>query len=232
MKVTAIIAAAGVGKRMGQATPKQFLAVLGQPLLAHTLIPFEAVQEVSEIILLIPAGWEEHCRKVVIEKYGFKKVTKVISGGKERQDSVYLGLNEASNTTDMIIVHDGVRPLVTEALIQMSIRTASDSGAAVVAIPLTDTLKQVTMDGLVKRTLKRDGLWLVQTPQTFQKKIILEAYEAAYRDQFYGTDDAALVERVGFPIKIVLGSGMNLKITTPDDLRLSEFLLRQRSALG
>ena len=228
MKVTAIIAAAGVGKRIGQTTPKQFLTLLGQPLLAHTLIPFEAVQEVSEIILLIPTGWEEHCRSVVIEKYGFKKVTKVIAGGKERQDSVYLGLKEASTTTDVIIVHDGVRPLVTEALIKISIKTAANSGAAVVAIPLTDTLKQVTLDGLVRRTLKREGLWLVQTPQTFQKKIILEAYEAAFRDHFYGTDDAALVERVGFPIKIVPGSAMNLKITTPEDLRQAWLFLKER----
>ncbi|MGH7274609.1 MAG: 2-C-methyl-D-erythritol 4-phosphate cytidylyltransferase [Nitrospiria bacterium] len=228
MKVTAIIVAAGVGKRMGQTTPKQFLPLAGQPLLAHTLIPFEAVQEVREIIVLVPTGWEEHCRSVVIEKNGFKKVSKVISGGKERQDSVYIGLMEAATTSGVIVVHDGVRPLITEALIQISIKTAAHCGAAVVAIPLTDTLKQVTLDGLVKRTLKREGLWLVQTPQTFQKKIILEAYAAALRDHFSGTDDAALVERAGFPIKIVPGSAMNLKVTTPEDLRQAEVLLKER----
>jgi 2-C-methyl-D-erythritol 4-phosphate cytidylyltransferase len=226
MIVTAIIVAAGVGKRMGQATPKQFLPLLGQPLLAHTLIPFEAVQEVGEIIVLVPTGWEEHCRSVVIEKNGFKKVSKVISGGKARQDTVYIGLKEAATTSDVVVVHDGVRPLVTEALIQISIKTAADCGAAVVAIPLTDTLKQVTLDGLIRRTLKREGLWLVQTPQTFQKEIILEAYEGAFRDHFSGTDDAALVERAGFPIKIVPGSAMNLKITTPEDFRLAEIFLR------
>lgn len=227
MKATAIIVAAGLGRRVGEATPKQFLPLDGQPLLAHTLIPFESVQEVSEIILLIPAKWENHCRNAVVEKYGFKKVSKLISGGPERQDSVYIGLREVAGNTDVIVVHDGVRPLVTKALIQESIRGAATYGAAVVAIPLADTLKKVTSGGLVRRTLKRDTLWLAQTPQSFQKKIILEAYEAAFNDRFYGTDDAALVERAGFPVKIVPGSPLNFKVTTLEDLHLAEFLLRE-----
>lgn len=228
MKATAIIVAAGLSKRMGGSIPKQFLSLLGQPLLAHTLIPFESVQEISEVILLIPAGWEEDCRKAIVEKYGFKKVSKLITGGLERQDSVYQGLKEAAARTDLIVIHDGVRPLVTKALIEASINTAATHGAAVAAIPLADTLKQVKSGDFIIETFKRDGLWLAQTPQTFQRKIIQEAYETAFRDHFYGTDDAALVERAGFPVKVVPGSATNLKVTTPEDLRLAEFFLKER----
>jgi len=228
MKVTAIIVAAGLGQRMGETVPKQFLSLLGRPLLAHTLIPFEAVQEVHEAILLTPAGWEDHCQKEIVEKYGFKKVSKLIPGGKERQDSVYRGLQETTANTDLVLIHDGVRPLVTKTQIEASITAATNHGAAVVAIPLADTLKKVGSDGLIRETLKRDGLWLAQTPQTFQRKILLKAYEAAFREHFYSTDDAALVERAGFEVKVVLGTATNLKVTTPEDLRVAELLLSMR----
>jgi 2-C-methyl-D-erythritol 4-phosphate cytidylyltransferase len=228
MKVTAIIVAAGLGKRMGQAVPKQFLGILGKPLLAHTLTPFEAVQAVNEVTLLIPAGWEDYCRTEIVEKYGFKKVSKLISGGKERQDSVYRGLQETAADTKLILIHDGVRPLVTKALIEASITVATSHGAAAVAIPLGDTLKKVGPDGLIRQTLNRDGLWLAQTPQTFQRKTLLKAYETALREHFYSTDDAALVERAGFEVKVVPGTATNLKVTTPEDLRVAELLLSMR----
>jgi 2-C-methyl-D-erythritol 4-phosphate cytidylyltransferase len=226
MKVTAIIVAAGLGKRMGGAIPKQFLSLRGRPLLAHTLAPFEEIREIEEIFLLIPPGWEDHCRKEIVEKYGFKKVSKVVLGGQERQDSVYSGLRETSHDTDLILIHDGVRPLVTKAQIQDSITMAARYGAAVVAIPLADTLKKVGSDGSIKETLRRDDLWLAQTPQTFQKKIILKAYEAAFHEHFCGTDDAALVERAGFEVKVVPGTASNFKVTTLTDLSLAEALLQ------
>ncbi len=226
MNVTAIIVAAGLGKRIGQKTPKQFLNLLGQPVLAHTLLPFESVQEISEVIVLLPKGWEEHCRREIIEKYDFKKVSKLISGGKERQDSVYRGLKETSAKSDLIVIHDGVRPLVTKTMIEASLTTASTYGAAVVAVPLADTLKKVVSGHLIKETLKREGLWLAQTPQTFRRDILLKAYDAAFSDGFYGTDDAALMERAGFEVRVVPGAITNLKVTTPEDLRLAEIFLR------
>ncbi len=228
MNVTAIIVAAGLGKRMGEAIPKPFLSLLGRPLLAHTLSPFESVQEISEVIVLLPAGWEERCRHEIIEKYGFKKVSKLLAGGKERQDSVHRGLKETSARSKLIVIHDGARPLVTKAMIEASLDAASTCGAAVVAIPLADTLKKVESDHLIKKTLKRDGLWLAQTPQAFRRKIVLKAYEAAIRDGFYGTDDAALVERAGFEVRVVPGAITNLKVTTPEDLRLAELYLKER----
>jgi 2-C-methyl-D-erythritol 4-phosphate cytidylyltransferase len=228
MKATAIIVAAGLGKRMGGTTPKQFHNLLGQPLLAHTLLPFESIQEISEIIVLLPGGWEERCRHEIVEKYGFKKISKLISGGKERQDSVYRGLKETSAKSELVLIHDGVRPLVTKVMIEASLGTASAHGAAVVAIPLADTLKKVVSGHLIKETLKREGFWLAQTPQTFRREIILKAFETALSDGFYGTDDSALVERAGFEVRVVPGAVTNLKVTTPEDFKVAELLLRER----
>jgi len=226
MDVSVIIVAAGLGRRMGNhATPKQFMPLLGKPLLSHTIIPFESIPKIREIILLVPPGWEEYCRVHVVEAYRFKKVTKILSGGAERQDTVYRGLQEVSPEIEIVAIHDGARPLVTGPLIESCIQMACAYGGALVAIPLTDTPKLVTAEGLVTQTLKRDGIWLAQTPQTFRKEIILKAYESALSDGFYSTDDAALVERIGYSVKIVPGSPTNLKVTTPDDLRLAEGFL-------
>ncbi len=228
MEATAIIVAAGLGKRMGGTIPKQFHDLLGQPLLTHTLLHFESIQEISEIIVLLPEGWEERCRHEIVEKYGFKKISKLISGGKERQDSVYRGLKEASAESELILIHDGVRPLVTRTMIEASLGVASTFGAAVVAIPLADTIKKVVSGHLIKETLSREGLWLAQTPQTFRREILLKAFEAALSNGFYGTDDAALVERAGFEVRVVPGAITNLKVTTPEDFKLAELLLKAR----
>jgi 2-C-methyl-D-erythritol 4-phosphate cytidylyltransferase len=213
---------------MGGAIPKQFHSLLGQPLLVHTLLPFESVQEIDEIIVLLPVGWKEHCQHEIVEKYGFKKVSKLVTGGKERQDSVYRGLKEASTKSELIVIHDGVRPLVTRAMIEACLDAASIHGAAVVAVPLADTLKKVVSGHLIKETLKREGLWLAQTPQTFRRELLLQAFETALNDGFYGTDDAALVERAGFEVRVVPGAVTNLKVTTPEDLKVAELLLRAR----
>lgn len=232
MKASAIIVAAGLGKRMGESTPKQFLSLLGRPLLAHTLLPFELSESITEIILVTPEEWKEHCRRAVIEPFGYRKVARLVAGGSERQNSVYLGLKNTSADADIIIIHDGVRPLVTRAMIDDSIATAGQHGAAVVAIPLTDTLKRVGEDHMVVKTLDREKLWLAQTPQTFRKELILKAYESALSHQFYSTDDAALVEESGFPVKVVPGAITNLKVTTPDDLHLAELYLNHRKVTG
>lgn len=226
MKASAVIVAAGTGRRMSHRTPKQFLEVLGKPVLAHALLPFEAVAEVAEEILMVPSGWEEHCRSQIVEKYGLKKVSRILPGGKERQDSVYAGLRATDSRHGIVLVHDGARPLVDAALIRASIQGAVQYGAAVVAVSLGDTLKRAGAEGFVQDTVERKGLWLAQTPQAFRRDILLRAYEEAERRQFRGTDDSSLVERLGVSVRIVEGSARNFKLTTQEDLRLAEFLLQ------
>ncbi len=233
MKVTALIVAAGSGRRMlaglpaGQAgVPKQFLFLDGRPIASHTLLVFEAVSEVQEVILVVPAGQEERCRKEWVDAYEFKKVKQVISGGERRQDSVYAALRITSSDTDVVLVHDGVRPFVTPVMIRQTIEAASHAGGALVAIPVKDTVKKAGADRRVLSTLNRSSLWLAQTPQAFRRPILMEAYQKAYAEGVIQTDDAALVERLGYPIQIIQGSWDNLKITQPDDLLLAQEIIR------
>ena len=219
----------GQAGEWGQATPKQFLHLLGKPVLAHALLPFEALEEVREIVLVIPPEWESYCRSEIVDLYGLKKITRLLPGGAERQDSVYIGLKAIPEDLKVVLVHDGARPLVSREIILESLRAAQDHGAAVVAIPLGDTLKQVQADRFSQGTLNREGLWLAQTPQAFRREVLLSAYEKAIREQFCGTDDASLVERMGLPVKIVEGSTRNLKVTTQEDITLAEALLREVS---
>ncbi len=228
MKVTAIIVAAGSGLRMGLDKPKQFLDLMGKPVLAHTLMPFEALADVDEVILTIPAGWEAFCHSQILEKYQFKKVRKVIEGGKERKDSVFAALKASSPEADIVLVHDGARPLIEKKYIQACIQAARDQGAAIVAIPLRDTPKQVNADHFVTQTLNRQVLWQAQTPQGFRRDILWKAFESAAEAGFYGTDDATLVERLGLPVQVVSGSTWNMKLTNPEDLRLAELFLQSK----
>jgi 2-C-methyl-D-erythritol 4-phosphate cytidylyltransferase len=222
VKTVVIIPAAGMGKRMGGRRSKQYLPLNGLPILVHTLTPFEESDLVDSIILAVPAGDEEYCKKEVVEKFGFKKVADIVHGGKERQDSVRAGLNVLDSGVDFVMIHDGVRPVITSQIIADSIHEAETSGACVVAVPAKDTIKEVSKDGLVLRTLERKGLWMVQTPQTFRYEIIKEAHDKAFTDGFLSTDDSALVERLGNQVTIVQGSYENIKITTREDLEMAE----------
>ncbi len=226
MKASAIIVAAGSGRRMGQGTPKQFLSLAGKPLLYHTLSAFESTEEISEIVLLVPDEWTGRCRTEIIEKFGFKKISEVLPGGAERQDSVGIGLERSDPDCGIVVVHDGARPLVSEALIRACIAAAADYGAAVAAIPVADTLKAVKPDAKIEETISREGLWQAQTPQSFRRDVITKAFEKARAEGFRGTDDAALVEKTGDSVVVVQGSPFNLKITTPDDLLLAEAFLK------
>jgi len=231
LKVVAIVPAAGESKRMGE--KKEFLLLGDKPILAHALKPLEDHSQISEIILVVDEKSIEKCKREIIEKYDFKKIKEVIVGGEERQDSVYNGLKKVTKDCDMVLIQDGARPFLTEDLITRSIEETEKHEAAVVAVPCVDTIKFAQKEkDMTIETLDREYLWMAQTPQTFRYEIILEAYEKAEEENFRGTDDASLIERMGMPIKIVKGSYDNIKITTPEDLILAEAILSKREEQG
>ena len=227
MKVTAIIVAAGKSTRIQNKVPKQFLQIREKPLLCHTLEPFEDCRGVDEILPVVPEDWLAYCSAEVVDKHGYKKINKVISGGEERQDSVYKGLLAVPRDTSIVVIHDGVRPLVRASKITESIELCRKCRAVILAVPIKETVKRVE-NGSVLTTLDRQRLWTAQTPQTFDYRLLLDAYEKARSDGFVGTDDASLVERMGFEVRIVEGDYDNIKITTPEDLILAEKILTRR----
>ncbi|OGW76409.1 MAG: 2-C-methyl-D-erythritol 4-phosphate cytidylyltransferase [Nitrospirae bacterium RIFCSPHIGHO2_02_FULL_40_19] len=228
MKVVAIIPSAGKGKRMAHSVSKHFIRLEDKPVLAYTLEAFEKCPDVNQVLLVVRSGEEKYCLKEVVEKYQFRKVLKVVIGGERRQDSVYNGIKELDQDTDIVVVHDGVRPFVPPALISETIKLAMYVDGVVAALPVKDTIKEVTRDGLIKGTPNRDSLWFAQTPQTFKKRVLEEAFMRAFTDKFHGTDEASLVERMGGKVKIIEGSHENIKITTKEDLFYAELILRSR----
>lgn len=225
MNVTAIVPAAGKGERMGGVVSKPYLLIGGRCVLSYVLASLDDSDDIQDIIVVTRQEEIDFCKINVIEKYNFKKVSAVISGGEERQDSVYRGLKNIKNDPDIILIHDGVRPFLSKGLLKDVITCASEFKAAISAIPVKDTLKRVDSRLYVNETVSRDSLWYVQTPQAFDKGLINEVYEKAYRDKFYATDDAGLAERCGYRVKIVAGTPENIKITTPEDLTMAEAIL-------
>lgn len=226
-KSIALIPAAGMGKRMGASINKQYLQLNGLPIVARTISVFEKSPLIDAIYLVIPADEIGFCREHVVEACGFKKVVSIVAGGKERQNSVMNGLNamrESVADDDVVLIHDGVRPLVTEEMLRESIAVARIRDGALVAVPAKDTIKTVR-DGIVIDTPPRETLWQAQTPQSFRFGIIHGAYMSAEADGFRGTDDASLIERTGGKVCIVPGDYRNIKITTPEDLILAEAFL-------
>lgn len=227
MRTVAIIVAAGTGKRMKNKIPKAFLSLLQKPILAQTLQPFAKCACIDEIIVVVPKGYESYCRKWVIDKYGFHKVIAIIPGGKERQDSVCAAIQQIDPDTNMVVIHDGARPLVTANIIRRGWEKCKKVKAVVTAVPVKDTIKKA-WHNVVRATLPRKELWAMQTPQIFEYDLIFKAYQKAYRDRFYATDDALLVERLGQKVHIVQGSYRNIKITTPEDMIMAASLLQRR----
>jgi len=226
MKTIAIIAAGGQGKRIKGDLPKQFLMLKDKPILAHTVDKFERCELIDEIILVVPEAYLEYCSQAIVDKHDFKKVRKVICGGKERQDSVYLGLKACPKDTSIVVIHDGVRPLISPDKISESIKICQEkkSAGVILAVPVKETVKRVE-HGSIVTTLDRTKLWLTQTPQIFEYKLILNAYEKAKEDNFVGTDDSTLVERLGQEVTILEGDYKNIKITTIEDLQVAEKFL-------
>ena len=217
-RVGAVIAAAGNSRRMG-GVDKVFALLGGEPILARVVDAFQGCNPIDQIIVVLSEQNLERGQQLVAEQ-GWPKVIDVCAGGQRRQDSVAAGLRRLSNC-DWIIIHDGARPLVTVDLINRGLEAAKETGAAVAAVPVTDTIKLAGDDRIVHQTPPRQNLWAVQTPQVFGIKIITEAYSRASGDV---TDDASLVEQLGYRVKIYMGSYDNIKITTPDDLALAEVL--------
>jgi len=222
MKVGAIIPAAGRGKRIGASVPKQFLEIQGRPLLHHTLTVFASCKLIDYVVLVMPRADVDEMGEDWLNKYEI--VREVVVGGEQRQDSVYNGFNSLEEGTDIVVVHDGVRPFTTPQMITATVEAAQQHGAAITAIPVSDTVKQAA-DGFVKQTVSRDGLWRVQTPQAFQYGLLQQAFKKAKKDSYYGTDEGSLVEYLGERVKIVPGSELNIKITRKEDLVLGESLL-------
>ncbi|HEX7573571.1 MAG TPA: 2-C-methyl-D-erythritol 4-phosphate cytidylyltransferase [Bacteroidota bacterium] len=227
--VSVVIAAGGKGRRMGVGTPKQFLSLGGVPVLERTIAAFHSLRAVREIVLVVPAGCIPRTRALV-RRAGFRKVADVVEGGEERQSSVFNGLKRCSFRSGVVLVHDAVRPLVGRRTIMSVISAAGRYGAAVAGMPVRDTIKIESQKrpGFYSRTLRREELWAVQTPQGFMFPLLWEAHRKVRSSGFIGTDDASLVERMGIPVRIVPGTVTNIKITTPDDRKLAEFLLGKR----
>jgi len=239
MKVFVIIPAAGLGTRMGgltagakparvTAASKQFAEIGGAPILIHTLRKFEAVAQVSEIVLALRTD-DAEAFKARLEKEGLRKKITLVEGGEHRQNSVASGLSKLhAAADDLVLVHDAVRPFVDAEIIGNVIQAAARHGAAIAALPAVDTVKQVdrTADGaIVVSTLPRARVVMAQTPQGFRYNVLKQAFDEAQADGFQGTDEASLVERTGHEVAVVMGSPQNIKITTPADLELAEFFL-------
>ncbi len=220
MSVCAIVPAGGSGTRMGGTVPKQFQSLNGKPILYHTIKTLQNCETISEIILVVPEKEYETANTDWLGK--LEIVKKVVIGGEQRQDSVYNGFCEVSQDSEIVLVHDGVRPFLSQKMIADSIDAAREYGAAITAIPVHDTIKRVDTSGLVSQTIDREGLWRVQTPQAFRYSLLLDAFHKAKSENFYGTDEGALIEHLGEPVKIVEGLEQNIKITRPEDLELSK----------
>ena len=217
---------------MKTAINKQYLVLAGFPMILHTLQVFQGEPLIDEIVLVVGKDEVSGCKHKIVDQYGLSKVRLVLVGGKERQDSVYRGLQVLADDCQWVVVHDGARPLLIGEILQQTIKEAQVCGAAVAAVPTKDTIKVAGPDGIVQTTLERRSLWSIQTPQVFDRSLLMEAYAKAYEDGFYGTDDASLVERLGYKVKLVLSSYENLKVTTPEDLDIAEAILARRRKHG
>ena len=230
--VVALVPAAGRGLRMGGSVPKQFLSLGGEPLIIQSLRMLQAAPVVDRIILAVPSAEIEYCEREIVSRHGFTKVTKVVVGGAERQDSVRCALAQVPSDTEIVLIHDAVRPFVTLRMIAEVVAAARKEGAAIIALPMRDTVKQVRRDGMIERTVDRTPLWLAQTPQAFRREWIETAHRKAHAEGVRATDDAFLVEWLGHSVAVIEGSGENIKVTRPEDLVIGEAILASRNTRG
>ncbi|HPM00016.1 MAG TPA: 2-C-methyl-D-erythritol 4-phosphate cytidylyltransferase [Bacillota bacterium] len=224
---TAIVLAAGKGTRMNAGMNKQFMLINDKPLLAQTLAAFQSCSAIDSIILV--AGREElkTCKEQILDVYGFDKVDKLVSGGSERQQSVYNGILELEDDCSIVVIHDGARPILPEGIIERCIDGAKTYGAVSAGMPAKETIKILNEEGFVQYTPEREKVWVTQTPQAFKRNIIERAHEMANIKGISGTDDAFLVECMGIKVKMLEGSYENIKITTPEDIIFAEAIMRK-----
>ena len=232
-KVVAVIPAAGAGVRMAGQKAKQFLEIHGKPMLALTMARFQLSPSIHAIIAVVPSEQIQFCRSEIVEKYSLTKVVKVVAGGNRRQDSVRLGIEASEGLCEIVLIHDGVRPLIEKPLIDRVVAAATMHRAVIVALPAKETVKEVDEKGFVVKTYDRRSVWSVQTPQAFRYDDILRGHRLALEKGWEEvTDDALLMERMGIPIKVVQGSESNIKITTPYDLEIARSFLEREEKGG
>ncbi len=228
MKTTAIVLAAGKGSRMKSNARKQYMMLKGQPVVCHSLAVFEQCERIDEIILVCGQGEEAMCREQIVGKYHYNKVKRIVPGGKERYHSVYEGLKAAGPDCGTVLIHDGARPLLDEEMIGRLLDAVKESGACVAGMPVKDTIRLSGENGYAEKTLPRERIWMIQTPQVFDYPLILSAHRKLMdlKDlQVQITDDAMVLEYItGQKAGLVEGSYRNIKITTPEDLLIAEAL--------
>ena len=228
MKITAIIPAGGSGRRMQSSEAKQYLLLKGIPLLVHTLRTFQGASIIEDIVLVVPAADVARIKSDIVDAFAMTKIRRVVAGGRERQDSVRNGLAALPADCEIVLIHDAARPFVSPALIEKAVDGAMREGAVAVGVRARDTIKHCDGEGRVIDTLDREQIWMAQTPQAFRRATIVAAHQKAQEDNFYGTDDAALVERMGIPVRMIEGFPDNIKITTTEDLAWAEYRLSKR----
>lgn len=231
MFCSAIIVAAGTGKRMKTKVIKQFMEIQGRPVVVHAIEKFQKSEKIQEIIIVTGINSIEYCQKEIVEKYGLSKVKKIVAGGAERQNSVYNGLLQVNPNTDIVLVHDGVRPFVKIKDIEKTIKEAEKKRACVLGVKVRDTIKMCNYENQIINTPERDRLWAIQTPQTFEYSLLKKAFERANEDHFLGTDDSMLVERLGVQVSVIEGSHDNIKITTIEDMIVAEAIANKNRNL-
>jgi 2-C-methyl-D-erythritol 4-phosphate cytidylyltransferase len=224
--VAAIVPAAGSGVRMGTGRAKQFLKLRDRPLLALTHETLQNCDQVDAIILVVPEKDVAFCRDRIVHQFGIDKVIKVVPGGARRQDSVRIGVKATEGNYDLLLIHDGVRPMITVELVERLIQAAMKHRAVIAAMPAKETVKEVNSDNEVVGTYNRKRVWMVQTPQIFRYQDIMTAHEKAVAEGWdEATDDSLLVEKTGITVTVVEGSDRNIKVTTPFDLEVARNLL-------
>lgn len=221
VKTAAVIVAGGTGNRMNSDIPKQFIEVLGKPIIAYTINAISNCSDIDEIIIVTLPEYLVYC-KDLIEDFGFNKVSKIVCGGSTRQESVFNGLKELSEDTDIVAIHDGARPLINSETITKCINAACEFGCAAVGVKMKDTVKVVDSEGIIEYTADREKLWQVQTPQIFKKDIIVNLHNES---NALATDDCYLAEKAGYKVKMVEGEYENIKITSPQDIFIMKGLL-------
>lgn len=224
----AIILAAGQGKRMKAGMNKQFLLLGGKTVLEHTLCAFDCAKAVDGYILVAHERELEYVQEMY-QTDEHPKLIKVVVGGKERQDSVWEGIKALPDDCEYVLIHDGARPFINNEVIMRALESAIKNGSGIAGVGVKDTIKQCDENGVVIQTLSRNCLWSVQTPQVFRKDFIAQAYEKAFAADYYGTDDASLVEFCGEKVQMVEGDYDNIKITTQEDLAIGENILKRRA---
>ncbi len=226
---SAIVVAAGKGMRMNDQRRKQYLMLCDRPIVGHTLLAIQSCNLIKRIILVVPAQDLDFCRQKILIPLKLYDQVQLVAGGEERQDSVFNGLQSIDDKEGLVVIHDGVRPFITADQLADCINEARETGACILGMPASETVKQADGFGCIAKTLDRAVLWLAQTPQVFDYKIINKAHQIARKTGYKASDDAVLVERLGYKVKIIPGAASNIKITTPEDLRMGEAIIRSRT---